>query len=167
MTNATAPTTGRDQEITYDAAVRFEQRGPVTWIHLTRPDAMNALNGAVLDGIEEGLHRSVAEGSRCVVVTGEGRAFCAGADLKFIQGALADPASLTAFLDRAGSVFRTVEPMLDASGKHGDMGGRLLDLAHEQLDLQPVAQRAKSVVERASPDLMPHRLEEVRTDADP
>lgn len=133
MTNAPADTTERDRHDTDAQAVRVEQRGPVTWIRLARPAAMNALNDAVLDGIEAALHRSLEISAKCVIITGEGRAFCAGADLKFVQSALADPTSLTSFLERAGSVFRAVEthhlPVIAAVNGLAIAGGLELALA--------------------------------------
>lgn len=90
-------------------AVRHELRDGTLWIRLSRPDAMNALDLATLDGIEDGLARSLDAGATAVAIIGEGRAFCAGADLKFVKGALEDPTALERFLARAGSVFRAVE----------------------------------------------------------
>lgn len=54
----------------------------VATIRLNRPDRMNALTPAVLDLIRETFDQAVAEGARAVLLTGEGRAFCAGADLR-------------------------------------------------------------------------------------
>jgi enoyl-CoA hydratase len=63
--------------------VLYELRGPAAWITINRPEKMNALNEAVLDGLHESLDRAVADdGVKVVVVTGAGeRAFSAGYDL--------------------------------------------------------------------------------------
>lgn len=56
------------------------------WIRLNRPDAMNTLTTEVLQGLDDAL--DTAQRSRevgAVVLTGTGRAFCAGADLKYIR----------------------------------------------------------------------------------
>lgn len=90
-------------------AVRHEFRDGTLWIRLSRPDAMNALDLATLAGIEAGLAESLRLGAASVAIIGEGRAFCAGADLKFVKGALQDPEALERFLARAGAVFREVE----------------------------------------------------------
>lgn len=103
---STAPT---EPTLDVTPAVRHELRDGTLWIRLSRPDAMNALDLPTLDGIESGLARSLEDGARAVAIIGEGRAFCAGADLKFVKGALGDPAALERFLARAGSVFRAVE----------------------------------------------------------
>lgn len=90
-------------------AVRRELRDGTLWIRLTHPDAMNALDPATLSGIEDGLAESLRVGATSVVIIGEGRAFCAGADLKVVNGALQDRGALESFLARAGAVFRAVE----------------------------------------------------------
>jgi 2-(1,2-epoxy-1,2-dihydrophenyl)acetyl-CoA isomerase len=55
----------------------------VATITLNRPDAMNSLDVATKEALLEAL-RSVADdpAARCVVLTGSGRAFCVGQDLK-------------------------------------------------------------------------------------
>ncbi|MTV27718.1 enoyl-CoA hydratase/isomerase family protein [Nitriliruptoraceae bacterium ZYF776] len=69
---------------------------------------MNALSPDVVAGFRDGLERARADdGVRVVVVTGTGRAFCAGADLKAIRGMSGDdPGRNTlAFLEEAGQIF--------------------------------------------------------------
>jgi enoyl-CoA hydratase/carnithine racemase len=57
----------------------------VTVLTLNRPRAMNAVNSALSAAVGAALRRTEADPSvRVVVVTGAGRAFCAGADLKEI-----------------------------------------------------------------------------------
>jgi 2-(1,2-epoxy-1,2-dihydrophenyl)acetyl-CoA isomerase len=49
---------------------------------LNRPDRLNALNKEVFEGMMAGLERAEREaGCRVVLLTGAGRAFCAGQDL--------------------------------------------------------------------------------------
>jgi crotonobetainyl-CoA hydratase len=63
--------------------VVWEQSGHVATIRLNRPEALNAMNGAVRDGLMAALHRVRDDSSvRVAVLTGTGRAFSAGADLK-------------------------------------------------------------------------------------
>src|SRR5690242_12033639 len=63
--------------------VLYETRGPAAWVTLNRPEKLNALNGAVLEGLHAALDRAVADDEvKVVVVTGSGeRAFSAGYDL--------------------------------------------------------------------------------------
>jgi enoyl-CoA hydratase len=65
-----------------DELVR-EQRGNVLVARLNRPEARNALNAAVIQGISAAITDAEADPStRAVVLTGTGdRAFCAGMDL--------------------------------------------------------------------------------------
>lgn len=64
--------------------ILVEQRGAVTLVTLNRPQALNALNTAVLaDLIAAFAAFEADDGQRCAVVTGSGeKAFAAGADIK-------------------------------------------------------------------------------------
>lgn len=53
----------------------------VAVIRINRPDVLNALNPGAVDALGRALMQAVADGARCIVLTGEGRAFCSGADL--------------------------------------------------------------------------------------
>lgn len=67
----------------------YEKRGGTGWLTLNRPDDMNALDPATVGEMIAALSAAAADKEvRALVVTGKGRAFCAGADLKFIEGAL-------------------------------------------------------------------------------
>lgn len=69
-----------------DETVMLEQRGNVLVIRLNRPEARNAVNGAVAAGIEAGIDRLESDASLWVgVLTGGREFFCAGADLKLIS----------------------------------------------------------------------------------
>lgn len=66
-----------------DSAAQYERSGHVAVITLNRPRALNAVNAALSTAVGEGLERAAEDSEvRVVVVTGAGRAFCAGADLK-------------------------------------------------------------------------------------
>ncbi|MFT3755683.1 MAG: enoyl-CoA hydratase/isomerase family protein [Pseudoxanthomonas sp.] len=84
----------------------FEQRGPVAWLTLNRPEAMNSINLAMISAYEEYLPKIASDDSiRVLVITGRGPAFCTGADLKeVLAGAKAAPGEPT-FLDRGLKVF--------------------------------------------------------------
>ena len=63
----------------------------IAHLTLTRADKLNALDPAMIDALlhaGEALHAMA--GLRCVVVSGEGRAFCAGLDLASIMAGMAD-----------------------------------------------------------------------------
>ncbi|MBD0323203.1 MAG: enoyl-CoA hydratase/isomerase family protein [Aldersonia sp.] len=64
--------------------VRYETRAGAAWITINRPEARNALNKAVREGLERAFTDAEADPEVAVVVlTGAGdKAFCAGGDLK-------------------------------------------------------------------------------------
>lgn len=66
--------------MTYET-ILYELADNVATITLNRPERLNALIPASFTDILAALDRAVAEGARCVVLTGAGRGFCAGADL--------------------------------------------------------------------------------------
>ena len=66
--------------------VRVEQHGPLLRVTLARPELRNALNDEVMRAVASALDRAEGDASiRAVVVTGEGKAFSAGADLEFMR----------------------------------------------------------------------------------
>jgi enoyl-CoA hydratase len=71
-----------------DAPVLSERRGRVLTITINRPDQRNAVNAAVAQGIGAGLDELDADPELSVgVLTGAGKGFCAGMDLKaFVAG---------------------------------------------------------------------------------
>jgi enoyl-CoA hydratase/carnithine racemase len=65
-----------------DAPVLFETRGRVALLTLNRPDRMNAVTQGLWDELDAALGRYQADDDLwAAVITGAGRAFCAGADL--------------------------------------------------------------------------------------
>lgn len=75
------------------APVVTERTGGVATVRLNRPGAMNSLDIATKEALLATLQDVAADESvRCVVLTGTGRAFCVGQDLKEHVGLLADGA---------------------------------------------------------------------------
>ena len=63
--------------------IRYEAAGGILTITLNRPDRLNAFTPTMRDELIEAFDRADADDDvRVVIVTGEGRAFCAGADLE-------------------------------------------------------------------------------------
>lgn len=60
--------------------------GPVAHLVLRRPDRRNALNLDLCRAIHAGVDEAITTGARVIVVTGEGTAFCSGADLDGVYG---------------------------------------------------------------------------------
>ena len=66
-----------------DSVVRHTTDNGVSWITLNRPEAMNALTWDQRERVIQLLEAASANPAvRAVVITAEGRAFCAGADLR-------------------------------------------------------------------------------------
>jgi enoyl-CoA hydratase/carnithine racemase len=65
------------------AEVLFEKRELVAWITLNRPERRNAISVAMLEQLTAALKEAEADRDvRVVVLTGAGRGFCSGLDLK-------------------------------------------------------------------------------------
>jgi 2-(1,2-epoxy-1,2-dihydrophenyl)acetyl-CoA isomerase len=81
--------------------VRYEVSEGLATVTLNRPDAMNALNTETKVALRDTLRQAAADdGVRAVLLTGSGRAFCVGQDLKEHTGSLEQ---------HGGSALNTVE----------------------------------------------------------
>jgi 2-(1,2-epoxy-1,2-dihydrophenyl)acetyl-CoA isomerase len=65
--------------------VLTEREGAVLTITLNRPDVFNAFNAALHAALRSALEEAAAPEIRAVVITGAGRGFCSGQDLKEFQ----------------------------------------------------------------------------------
>lgn len=76
-----------------DSDVLLERDGEIAVVTLNRPERLNAMNGGLIQRLYEVLDEIAADDAiRAVVLTGSGRGFCSGTDLKE-GGAGAPPAS--------------------------------------------------------------------------
>ena len=72
-----------------DEPVLYEQDGHVATITYNRPERLNAVNGDMREGLNAAWERFLGDESAWVaIVTGSGKAFCAGADLKDGKGSV-------------------------------------------------------------------------------
>jgi len=108
------------------------QSGPVRTLTLNRPECRNALNDLLVDALDSAL--SAAENdphTKCIVVAGNGKSFCAGADLQFFLGLHAEHGTPIAFLRRVSALVTRLEtsplPVVAAVHGHAVAGG--LELA--------------------------------------
>lgn len=65
----------------------FEQTGAIARITLNRPDAANGMNGTMTRELAAAAKRCDTDTTKVVVLTGSGRFFCAGGDLKSFASA--------------------------------------------------------------------------------
>lgn len=124
--------------------VRCETRAGYAVVTLNRPDKYNALNLALLQELAAAFDRVEADdGVRAVVLTGAGRAFCAGADVAEME-AIASTAEAQAWVDRRAPLFERVgtcsKPVIAAINGLALGGG--LELAM-QADIRIAARSAR------------------------
>lgn len=63
--------------------VLIEDCGPVRWLTLNRPEVMNAITGEMLEQLNTEFKKADDDSNvRVLIITGAGRGFCAGLDLK-------------------------------------------------------------------------------------
>jgi enoyl-CoA hydratase len=69
-------------EATTESVVLVEDLGPVRRLTMNRPNALNALNGDLIQGLSDAIRAAGEDDSVSVVILrGAGRAFCSGYDL--------------------------------------------------------------------------------------
>lgn len=81
--------------------IGFERKGEGAIIRLEQPERMNALSEPMMEALDAAVDAAVASGARAIMLTGAGRAFCAG-------GTLSEPLP-----DDAGRILEThINPLL-------------------------------------------------------
>lgn len=82
-------------------ALTVEDRGPARILRLNRPRALNAVDSAMLETLASAAIAADEDPSiAAVVLVGEGRSFCAGADLKEVIGIRQDRPALEAYFEQ-------------------------------------------------------------------
>ena len=106
-------------------ATEFEITDGAAWIRLNRPEARNALSAALVNEVYQ--HLQAANDNldvRCIVITGNGPAFCAGADLKNPPGQVVDGQSRAiAYPDVLSSIMDSPKPVIAAINGAAFAGG--------------------------------------------
>jgi enoyl-CoA hydratase/carnithine racemase len=83
-----------------DDLVRYELNDHIATVTLNRPEAMNAITRDVYAQLERAFRDAHSDPEvRCVILTGEGRAFCSGDDVKQIMLGEARDATVTRLRD--------------------------------------------------------------------
>ena len=78
-------------------------------ISLNRPHRLNAIVPGLLDDLVAALTEADRDDTvRAIVLTGEGRAFCSGDDLKDFESQVSDEAGTTAYIERIQDVTRAM-----------------------------------------------------------
>lgn len=79
--------------------IQLEMREAVCLLTLNRPERLNALNVQVANDFKAAIAAALEGGARAIVLTGAGRAFCAGGDLREMQEMAKQEGRVEAFFD--------------------------------------------------------------------
>lgn len=91
----------------FEPVLKIEEHGPVRLLTIDRPDHLNAVSPEVHEALARvWKHLSRDPEARAVVITGAGRAFSAGGDLKLLKDLQSDPVGRRAQLEEAAEVLR-------------------------------------------------------------
>ncbi len=138
----------------------FDLADGVATITLNRPDSLNAFSGAMAAEMQEAWRRCDADDDiRAVVVTGAGRAFCAGADFSSGASVFGSPSEGEGDGDKAFSAdpfefhaWDVRKPVIAAINGHAIGIGLTMTL---QCDLRFVAAEAKLGIVQVRRGVMP------------
>jgi len=104
--------------------IQLELQGRVALIRIHRPEAMNALNDAVMDGLRDALDAVEANADiGCVVLTGSEKVFAAGADIVAMQHLDFAQAFSTDFITRNWERLRSFRKPVIAAVSGFALGG--------------------------------------------
>jgi 2-(1,2-epoxy-1,2-dihydrophenyl)acetyl-CoA isomerase len=101
---------GGSPEADAEPAVVYRRQADVAFITLNRPRQLNAVNTHLVEGLCQSLDRAAADEVAAVVLSGAGRAFCAGHDFKEDLGDESDETARER-LDRLQDVTRKVQQL--------------------------------------------------------
>lgn len=89
-------------------AVLYAVENGVATITLNRPTSLNSMNDGLIDGLHACLDQVEKDANvRAVVLTGNGKAFCAGGDLPFLNG-IATNGEKRVFIAKVGNVAKRI-----------------------------------------------------------
>lgn len=84
--------------------VLYAVENNVATITMNRPKSLNSMNDGLINGLHDAITKAAADKEvRAIVLTGNGKAFCAGGDLSYLNGIEA-AADKKAFIAKVGDV---------------------------------------------------------------
>ncbi|HEY8505530.1 MAG TPA: enoyl-CoA hydratase-related protein [Gemmataceae bacterium] len=151
--------------------VRYEPRPPAAVLTIARPDKRNALSRALVAALGEAFRRAQDDAAaRCVILTGDGPAFCAGMDLGELRATLdaaPDPAVVWDDARRLAELYDQIytlpKPTVAAVNGAAVAGGAGLVTVCDLALAQPAARFGYPEVRRGlvAAMVMPHLLRHV------
>lgn len=110
--------------------IKYEVKDKILTITLNRPEILNAFNGAMMRELIDAFDRADKDDEvRAIIITGEGRGFCAGADLS----AGANTFDYQKRTDRPERMFKEGEEVKLSDERIRDGGGRVTLRIYESL----------------------------------
>ena len=105
-------------------ATRYEIKDGAAWITLNRPENRNALSAILVTELYDHIVESNENDDvRCIVITGTGPAFCAGADLKSPPGQVIDGARSIPYPTVLTAIMESPKPVIAAINGAAFAGG--------------------------------------------
>ncbi len=102
----------------------YDLRNGAAWITLNRPENRNALSTDLVNQLFDHLHSANGDPAvRCIVITGNGPAFCAGADLKNPPGQSASGGRAVPYQDVLATILDSSKPVIAAVNGAAFAGG--------------------------------------------
>ena len=91
-----------------EEVVLYVVENNIATITMNRPKSLNSMNDGLIDGLHAALDKAVADADvRAIVLTGNGKAFCAGGDLSYLNG-LNGTAEKKSFIAKVGDVAKRI-----------------------------------------------------------
>lgn len=108
-----------------EAVTKYDRRGAAAWIRLDSPANRNALSAALVAELAAHLDAALRDDAvRCIVLSGAGSVFCAGADLKDRGAGLGRTQSGDSpFVRVLKTLWNAPKPVIAAVGGHAFGGG--------------------------------------------
>lgn len=79
--------------------IAYSINNNVAVVQLNRPEALNALSLQLCIDLKAAFEKAIGDGARAIVLTGSGRAFCSGGDLRQMQAMWKKEGRIEAFLE--------------------------------------------------------------------
>ena len=92
--------------------VDYQLNENVAVIKMNRPEALNALSLQLSKDLRSAIEKAIEDDARAIVLTGEGRAFCAGGDLREMHSMWEKEGRIEAFLEEPLEALHKVIQMI-------------------------------------------------------